>query len=486
MQDDPAPAAYRRWLAGLLAAAAFLGTFRLGTPGVWLDEASSWYNASGSWSHLWQRALQGEDTGGILYSALLKAWIGLAGTSEAALRLPGVLLLLVLIVALARAATLLSGRWAGVCAGALALAHPSLLPAARQARGYILLLAWTAIALLAIAEWTQPRRGDAAASGWTGRQRRGPWLAAIASLGAAATHIFGVFVAVGTAWALASLAAQDSARERTRAALRVAAVALPAVVFAAAWTVLIGDRVRRNLESFWIPGSIASNSLAIGIWLVGPFAVAVAWLRWHDGATGTGRLVRGLVLFAVPIAIGPGLVSALSPGDGHFVMVRYAIALVAPAILATGLALAHLPRRAAVPMLAAVLAVSLGYSAGRNVYSAETRNGQDTREAAKFLRERVGAGDVLFVEPINNWMVLEYYGVQTVRAEGQEPGWRTVEDHGERHARTTWLVRFSKRSVLGQEVQSGVRESWRFGTITVSSRHEGLPRPEVQAPVRQR
>jgi len=480
MQNDLSPAAYRRWLAGLLAAAVFLGTFRLGTPGLWLDEASSWYNASGRWSHLWQRALQGEDTGGILYSALLKIWIGLAGTSEAVLRLPGVLLLVVLIVALVRAATLLSARWAGVCVGAVALAHPSLLPAARQTRGYILLLAWTAIALLAIAEWTQ---GNAAAGGWTGRQRRGRWLAAIATLGAAATHIFGVFVAMGTAWALASFAAQHPARDRRRAALRHAAVALPAVVFAAVWTVLISDRVRRNLESFWIPGSITSNSLAIGIWLVAPFAVAVAWLRWHDGAEGTGRLARGLVLFALPIAIGPGLVSALSPGDGHFVMVRYAIALVAPAILAAGLALAHLPRRVAVPMLAAALAVSVAYGAGRNVYSAETRNGQDTREAAKFLRARVKPGDVLFVEPNNNWMVLEYYGVQTVPVEGRTPGWRAVEDHGGRHAPTTWLVRFSKRTVLGAQDLSGVRESWSFGTITVSSRPEGLPQPDPQAPI---
>jgi len=136
-------------------------------------------------------------------------------------------------------------------------------------------------------------------------------------------------------------------------------------------------------------------------------------------------------------------------------------------------------------VLAAALAVSVGYSAGRNVYSAETRNGQDTREAAKFLRARAGAGDVLFVEPINNWMVLEYYGVQTVPVVGREPGWRVVEGPGGRHTPTMWLVRFSRRTVLGQDVLSGVRDSWGFGSLTVSSKPEGLPLPGIQAPARQ-
>ena len=367
MQSDLSPAACRRWLAGFLAAAAFLGTFRLGTPGVWLDEASSWYNVSGSWSHLWQRALEAEDTGGILYSVLLKLWVALAGTSESSLRLPGVLLLLVFIAALARAATLLAGRWAGVCASAAALAHPSVLPAARQARGYILLLTLTAVSLLALAEWQ------------AGRRRFGARLAAAAGLGAAATHIFGVFVALGNALWICGLGDGDSTRERKWPALRAASVAGPAVLFATGWTVLIGDRVRHNLESFWVPGTTASNYVAIGAWLVAPLAAALAWWLWRDRSEGARRVAAGLTLFALPVAIGPGVVSEVARGDTHFVMVRYAFALVAPAILAAGLAVAWLPRRAAVPLLAAALALSVGYSAGRRVYS--RRNEERTGHA---------------------------------------------------------------------------------------------------------
>lgn len=451
--------AYHRWLAAVLAAAAILGFARLGTPAVWLDEASSWYNASGTWAHVWQRAVEGEDTGGILYSVLLKGWIGLAGTSEAAMRAPGILLLLGFVGALARAARLTAGRAAGACTAAVALAHPSVLPAARQARGYILLLTLTALALLAIAHRL------------SGRRRLPAWLLALASLGAAATHVFGVFVAVGAALCHAAVTWRDGGPRRGVRAVHGLSVALPAVLFSLVWSLLIWDRVVRNLDSFWIPGTLASNYAATALLLLAPLAAAAAWLLWTDRSPRTRLVVFGLALFAVPIAAGPGMVSAWSPGTTHLVMVRYALGLVPLAALAAGIALSRLPSRWLVPLLAVAILASAGYSTSKNVYAGATRNGQDIRGAVAFLTRHAAPGDVLFVEPFNNWLVLEYYGVRTRSRDGSGTGWRVVEAPlaaGAPAPHTTWLVRFSRRTLLGPEVLARVTETRQFGLITVA------------------
>ncbi len=467
--SDLSPRAYRLGLGAVLLLAAVAGLVRLATPPIWLDEASSWYNVGGTWLHLWQRAMQGEDSGGLLYSVLLKLWAALAGTGEPALRVPSVLLWLATIAVLARAVRLAWGRQAGLLAAAAALAHPSLLTAARQARSYVLLIALTALALLALAE------------GRAGRRRLGHWLLAAASLGAAAAHVMGAFVAVGAACAQFVVE-----RREPNAARRALVAAAPALAFAAVWTALIRERVQRNLASFWIPGTLASNYLAIGALLVAPLALACAWIVWRDRSSRARTVATALTAFALPVALGPAIVSTIAAENTHLAQLRYALALAPLGAAAAGCALATLPRRLAAGLVALALLASVSYGTSKGAYAPIARAGQDIRAAAAFLEHEARPGDALFVEPANNWMPLAYYGVATAPAEGQGEGWRVVSGaqallhlrtaekadgqagSGEgRAGRTIWLVRFSQRTSAPPELLARATPAGRFGTLTI-------------------
>jgi hypothetical protein len=368
--------------------------------------------------------------------------------------------LVALIAALARAVRVAYRRDAAVLAAAAALLHPSVLPAARQARGYILLLFLSAVALLALAEHL------------AGRHRRAAWLSVAAALGVTATHVFGIFVAIGAAACHASIASFASvpatSGRRTIGRYGVAAAAaLPALLFAIGWAMLIQERVQRNLTSFWIQGTAASNYVAIAVLLVAPLGLACAWLGWRDRSPRARAVACGLALMALPIAAGPGLVSVFATGGGHLVLLRYALALAPLGAAAAGCALTTLPRRLAVPLVVLGLAASVGYSASKNVYTAEARAGQDIRAAAAYLRSEAGSGDTLFVEPANNWMALAYYGVDTRPVEGLDEGWRSVGASASTPFARVWLVRFSRRTSAPQDLLQRATGGRRFGTLTI-------------------
>src|SRR5581483_12383318 len=85
--------ALRSDLAVFLAAMVLplgLGLYRLGEPSFWFDEAATWHITSGSWKWLWTGVVSGEDCGGFVYALLMKLWGAIFGTSEFALRVPGV------------------------------------------------------------------------------------------------------------------------------------------------------------------------------------------------------------------------------------------------------------------------------------------------------------------------------------------------------------------------------------------------------------
>ncbi len=460
---DLSPRACRLGLCAALLLAALAGLWRLGTPPLWLDEASSWYNVSGSWLHLWDRAVQGEDSGGLLYSALLKLWSALAGTGEATLRVPGVVLWIATIAVIARTARLVWNRRAALLAASAALAHPSLLAAARQARSYILLCFLAALVLHALAGYMTERR------------RHRLCLLAAASLGAAATHVMGVFVGLGAASGLLVLGGRDRA-----AARRAALVAAPALAFAAAWAVLLRDRAARNLASFWIPGTFFSNYLAIGVLLVVPLAVACLWLLWRDPSPRSRTAVAALAAFAAPVALGPAIVSALASKGTHLVQLRYALSLVPLGVWAAGGALATLPRRLAAAATTLAIAVSLACGVGKQLYAPVTRAGHDIRGAASFLSSTARPGDIAVIEAANNWMPLAYYGAWTAPLEGRDSIWRVITGNGGQSAqtggtgtletkgeRTIWLVRFSRRTAAPPDLLERATLAGRFGTLSI-------------------
>lgn len=81
-------ARYGVWfLLAILAFAAAVRFARLTEDDLWLDETASWWFASQSWSFLWD-VLPAHETNPPHYFMMLKAWIGLAGTGEVAMRIP--------------------------------------------------------------------------------------------------------------------------------------------------------------------------------------------------------------------------------------------------------------------------------------------------------------------------------------------------------------------------------------------------------------
>jgi hypothetical protein len=77
----------------------------------------SWFNSFGTWQRVFERAVAGDDTGGILYAVLLKAWMAGAGDSELALRLPSVCAMVALVGVLYAVALLLWNRRTALAVG---------------------------------------------------------------------------------------------------------------------------------------------------------------------------------------------------------------------------------------------------------------------------------------------------------------------------------------------------------------------------------
>lgn len=105
----------------LLAGALALRVLWIDAPSLWVDEAASLGFARMGWDELW-RAVPQVETNPPTYYALLKAWIAVAGTSEAALRLPGAIAGALAVPLLYLAGVRVLGRGAAlVAAGFLAL-----------------------------------------------------------------------------------------------------------------------------------------------------------------------------------------------------------------------------------------------------------------------------------------------------------------------------------------------------------------------------
>lgn len=134
-----------------MLAALVLRLHALGKTNLWLDEANSWYVAQLPWAQLWEN-LRASPLGP-LYFVALKVWIGVAGTSEAALRAPSVIASLALIpLVYAIGVRTVSHRAACIGAALVALS-PLHLYFAQEARMYMPLALLAAGAMLAYILW---------------------------------------------------------------------------------------------------------------------------------------------------------------------------------------------------------------------------------------------------------------------------------------------------------------------------------------------
>ncbi|MBP1465288.1 DUF2723 domain-containing protein [Candidatus Chloroploca sp. M-50] len=150
-------------VVALFGAALLVRLYRLEAQSLWLDEGSSWELSRQAWSVLLADLLR-PNAAYPLYHVLLKGWMGFAGESEAALRMPSVLagalaVPLVYLMSLEVARLGLGESrprapgicWAGLAAALILLASPFAIWYSQEAKVYSLLLFNATLALWALA-----------------------------------------------------------------------------------------------------------------------------------------------------------------------------------------------------------------------------------------------------------------------------------------------------------------------------------------------
>lgn len=294
----PDPAWVRAVLAGLLATGAALRLAGLGVHSIWFDEATTLYHAEGPDPF---RTLLGDRHMPLLFLAY-RAWIPLAGTGDAALRLLPALASIAslpLLAGLARRwlAQLGPGRW--LLAVALQATAPFLVWIGQEARFYAFVELLTLVVLWGVELYVR------------GRRRAVGWL--VVALGTAL--LFGVHylgsLACCTVAAL-GLAARARGQLTTRALLVLGGAPTVGI---AVWTPWLVRALPEQMSSPWgFQARLAPRELLElparhvlthageleGVWV--PVAWAVA-----------GLVTLGLTLFVVRVARrpNPGELAAL-------------------------------------------------------------------------------------------------------------------------------------------------------------------------------
>ena len=183
-------------------------------------------------------------------------------------------------------------------------------------------------------------------------------------------------------------------------------------------------------------------------------------------------IVAGLALAAAPVFAGPIAASLLVSGSHNFVTIRYTLPLALIGTLACGYVLSRAPVRLLVPALAIGAALSLSYAARKNEFASASRAGQETREAAAWLRDRVRPGDRVVTEPPWDWFTLAYYRVpELVKPQALVDGGPGAGPNPSPGLGTTWTVYFTPGEGPGPSA-AGPNGGARFGTILITSAGE--------------
>jgi hypothetical protein len=452
---------------GLTAARAL---YRLDVPAFWYDEAVTWLNISGTWSHQIHQAARGDDLGGFLHSACLKAWSSWAGFSEFGLRFPSAIFALALVGVLWSAGRLLWGNAAGLGAAAAATLLPGFLPYAREARGYSLLMLAVAVGLLGLAGYWRQRR-------W------GEWLLAIGAGGAVATHIFGFFALTGLAAAYLALVRRNFRPGMSpRAWLRLARSLVPPLILGLVWVFGTRKAIAHYLREFWLKTPVGGVFIEL-LPLLLLLAVALVLLVREERQTERRLGLTILTAAAIPIVAGPVAASLLSRGDHHFMLFRYFLALLPLAALAGGYILSRLRPPFAAGLAVALLAAVSFTPAARPLYAPGGWHDMPVRALVTFLRGAVSAHDRVLVVPSYEYLTLQYHGFVPA-AWGDRTAfefdrcWRHLR--AGRTDRRAWLVLFDQTGRFVELPRHLLRRpAWSSGRLSVYRCDPGRGEREV-------
>ncbi|SCG79757.1 Dolichyl-phosphate-mannose-protein mannosyltransferase [Micromonospora rifamycinica] len=304
------------WLVPLLAT-LLLGGYGIGRAQLWRDELATWSAATRPIGDL-LRLTRTIDAASGPYYLSVHAWTGLAGDSEAALRLPSVLAMAAAAGLTAVLGRRLFGSAAGLLAGLLFAVLPGTSRYAQEARPYALvtLLAVLATVLL-VRALDRP-----------GRWRWAGYAAAVAGLGLAHLLALGLVAAHAVA-VLTGRPAADPARPGGTAEpgqpgggtpggrwrdRRSAGWALAVLVAALLLTpLLVTAAGQRSHQLDWIaparpadlaalPGGLAQSGVVGGM-LVGLAALGAARAGRRGLLPGAGALLPVLLLFVAALAV---------------------------------------------------------------------------------------------------------------------------------------------------------------------------------------
>jgi mannosyltransferase len=364
-------------VAALFAIALAAGFYRLGTKGLWLDEAFSANYARLGLSGLWQLSSR-QDPNMSFYYLVLHFWVLVFGPGAAAVRS-----LSVVAGALAVPFAVLLGRRmfgsrAGLVAGLLLALNPFFLHYEQTARSYTLV-----VLLVLVSCWA-----FMAALENPSRARLGAY--ALVSALSVYAHYFAALVLLVQFAAL--LALKPPLAFRMRWAITITAVVLlcvPEAVFASR---------QGGQELSWIPTPSFSNLIQLPSGLAGGIVLAIllSALACYGFVRAFASNHRRPALFAAAWLLGPVLLDFIGSRLGHpLFLARYLIVVLPALLLLAAAGVAALPRKAILVACALLGVVMVSY--GGAWYANPSVEG--FRGATAFILKASRGGDAISYDP---------------------------------------------------------------------------------------
>lgn len=349
--------------------AALLRFYRLGSESLWLDEAFTWSYVTQIYQ-FWELlfVLPTEDVHPPLYYVVVDLWVALAGTSEAALRLPSVVFGIAAVGLIYLLGARLFDRWTGAAAAALLSVSSFHVYFSQEARMYSLLAALT----LASFYFFVDIAGDRAHS------RTAVLGYLVASTLLVYTHVYGLFVIVAQQaylFPLLVLSHRDwpfvGRYSKPSVSLREwVATGATLLVLSAPWLLVLFNRVSHFAQGqcsslVWIPepclGSVANIVTRYCFYCGNPQLFPHAL-----GGDPTGGLIFPAVLAGVVGLAGLGVVGRKNSAVGRpdrrqwMVLLWLLVPVVVPFVLSYAFAPILMPRYTIAASLAMFLLVAKG------------------------------------------------------------------------------------------------------------------------------
>jgi O-antigen/teichoic acid export membrane protein len=416
----------------VLLTGAALGLRLLVTRGLWLDEATTWYQASLPSLGIMLDDIRATDVHPPLHHVVSWFAVRAFGDGELGLRLPSIAAGVALVPALYATARELWDSRTGLIVAALATAAPILVWYSQEARMYSLLLLFGVLAA-----WAQARA----------LRTGSPYALVAYGVSAAAviyTQYFGVFlvIALQLAFLAGALRRRRELDGSPRPLMGVAAATLIIALLLIPLAPFALDQFAANEAAgrgFEQPSQAGGDVSETGNEISAYAAITnVVWALWgyHAGDTmaSVGALwPLGLLLMLVLLGRGsspstrlvataallpPVLLTVIATQKPFLFELRYALPAVPFLVLLGGRAIASWPRGRRASAIAAGLAtVTLLIGLADQQLNGTNPRFYDFEGALADVSDRAGAGDVLLYEPAFLDNVIRYYepGVEARR-----------------------------------------------------------------------